>query len=299
MAEIGCATGSAPVGPRNLPFVTCRGGYAYHRPMEREAYIEVGGRRQRYLEAGSGWPLILLHAFPLNADLWRPQLERVPRGWRFLAPDVRGFGPGVPASISSTMAEMAADVEGFLDAMEIDKAVIGGLSMGGYVTMALYAAAPSRFTGMVLANTRAGADSDEARAARDKMMTLVKREGPPAVADQMMPKLLGATSQRARPQLETLVRRLIESNTAAGIAAAMQAIRDRPDSFATLERSAVPGLVITGEEDAIIPVSESEAMARALPRSQLVVLPAAGHLSNIEVPDDFSEALGNFLRANL
>jgi pimeloyl-ACP methyl ester carboxylesterase len=267
--------------------------------MEREAYVEVNGRRQRYLEAGSGWPLILLHAFPLNADLWRPQLERVPRGWRFLAPDVRGFGPGVPASISATMAEMAADVEAFLDAMEIDKAVIGGLSMGGYVTMALYAAAPSRFTGMVLANTRAGADSAEARAARDKMLALVAREGPSAVADQMIPKLLGATSQRARPQLETLVRRLIESNTAAGVGAAIQAIRDRGDSFAALERSAVPGLVITGEEDAIIPVSESEAMARALQRSQLVVLPAAGHLSNLEVPEDFSEALETFLRANL
>ena len=266
--------------------------------MERELYVEVGTRRQRYLEAGSGWPLVLLHAFPLTADLWRPQLERAPRGWRLLAPDLRGFGHRVPP-MSASMDEMAADVEAFLDAMEIEKAVIGGLSMGGYVTMALYRRAPARFTGMLLANTRSGQDSEEGRAARDAMIALVHAEGPPAVADQMLPKLLGATSLRARPQLAMLVRRLIEGNSPDGIAAAIAGLRDRPDSTATLQQVSVPAIVITGEEDAIIPVSESEAMAAALTRSQLVILPAAGHLSNLEVPDDFSEALGTFLQANL
>jgi pimeloyl-ACP methyl ester carboxylesterase len=266
--------------------------------VERESFVEVGGRRQRYLESGSGWPLVLLHAFPLNADLWRPQLERRLRGWRFLAPDLRGFGRPAPAA-PFTIDDMASDVVSFLDALEIEKAVIGGLSMGGYVTMAMYRAAPERFTGMVLANTRAGADSPDGRAARDKMVQLVRQQGPAAVADQMLPKLLGETSRTARPALEPLVRRLIESNSAEGIEGAIAAIRDRPDSMITLERSAVPVLVITGEEDAIIPVSESEAIARAVPRAQLVVLTAAGHLSSLEVPDDFSEALGNFLRANL
>ena len=267
--------------------------------MEREGYVEVDGRRQRYLEAGSGWPLILLHAFPLTADLWRPQLERVPRGWRFLAPDLRGFGPAGAISPPASVDDMAAGVSGFLDALEIEKAVIGGLSMGGYVTMALYRKAPERFTAMVLANTRAGADSPEGRSGRDRMAQLVNGQGPSAVADEMLPKLLGATTRRARPHLERLVRGLIESNSAAGIAGALTALRDRPDSMATLERSAVPALVVTAEEDAIIPVSESEAMARAIPRPQLVVLSAAGHLSSLEVPDDFSETLSNFLQANL
>ena len=266
--------------------------------MERELYVEVGSRRQRYLEAGSGWPIVLLHAFPLNADLWRPQLERVARGWRFLAPDLRGFGRGVQDE-SLSIDDLAAGVGAFMDALEIDKAVIGGLSMGGYVTMALYRAAPDRFTAMVLANTKAGVDTPEGRAARDTMADLARRAGPSAIADQMLPKLLGTTTRRARPALEPIVRRLIESNTGEGIAAVVQAIRDRPDSTATLERSAVPALVIASEEDAIIPVHESEAIARAVPRSQLVVLAAAGHLSSLEVPDDFSEALGNFLRANL
>jgi 3-oxoadipate enol-lactonase len=267
--------------------------------MQKEAYIEVAGRRLRYLQAGSGWPLILLHAFPLSADLWRPQLERATEGWRFLAPDLRGFGRGSPPPASMSIDDMAADVVGFMDALEIDEAVIGGLSMGGYVTMSLYRLAPERFTGMVLANTKATADTPDGRASRDAMAALVRREGPSAVADQMLPKLLGHTSRSARPYLESLVRRLIEGNTAEGIEAAIHAIKDRPDSMSTLEHSAVPALVITGEEDAIIPLTESETMHLAMPRSQLVVLPAAGHLSSLEVADDFSEALGNFLRANL
>jgi pimeloyl-ACP methyl ester carboxylesterase len=284
----------------NTPFVPGAHGYAYDRQrMEREAYVELRGRRQRYLEAGSGWPVVLLHAFPLNADVWRPQLERVPRGWRFLAPDLRGFGKGMLPSSSFSIADIADDVGAFLDVLEIENAVIGGLSMGGYVLMQLYRTAPERFTAMVLANTKASPDTPEGRAAREQMAALVRREGLKAVADQMLPNLLGATSHRARPQLEPLVRRLIESNTTEGIEAAIHAIKDRPDSLPTLARSAVPALVITGEEDAIIPVSESEAMQRTMPRALMTVLPSAGHLSGLEVPDDFAEALGNFLRSNL
>jgi 3-oxoadipate enol-lactonase len=267
--------------------------------MERESYVEVEGRRQRYLEAGSGWPLVLLHAFPLNADMWRPQLERVPEGWRFLAPDLRGFGRDARPPDSASMDEMAAGVAAFLDALEIDRAVIGGLSMGGYVTMALYRAAPGRFTGMVLASTRASADAPEARAARDEMIALVRSRGTAAVADKMLPKLLGRTTRQARPHLEPLVRRMIESNGADGVAAAIAGLRDRPDSLATLERSAVPALVVAGDEDEIVPVAESERIQRAIPRAHLVVLRTAGHLASLEVPDDFSEALGTFLRSNL
>src|SRR6187402_1146662 len=107
--------------------------------MVRESRADVDGRTIRYLEAGSGWPVVLIHAFPLNADMWRPQLERVPEGWRFIAPDLRGFGPDaqVPAGTQhTTLDEMAADVAALLDDLEIDPAVIGGLSMGGYVTFA-------------------------------------------------------------------------------------------------------------------------------------------------------------------
>lgn len=266
--------------------------------MVREQSVTVGGRTVRYLEAGGGWPVVLLHAFPLSADMWQPQLERVPDGWRFLAPDLRGFGPAA-TDAAATLADMASDVGGWLDRLHIDNAVIGGLSMGGYVTLALFRLAPERFDALILANTKATADTAEGRAARDRMSALVRTGGAAAVADQMIPKLLGATTQATRPDLASQVRRLIEANGAAGLDGAIHAMRDRADATDLLPRLGRPALVLAGEEDELIPVAEADRMARQLSRSQLVVLPQSGHLANLETPLVFSDALANFLHANL
>jgi pimeloyl-ACP methyl ester carboxylesterase len=135
--------------------------------------VTVGGRSVRYLENGAGWPVVLVHAFPLNAEMWRPQLRHVPAGFRFIAPDLRRFGEsgGDPGDLP-TMDDYAADIAGLLDALEIERAVIGGLSMGGYVTFALFRAAPERFAGMVLADTRSQADTPAARDGRRTMTEL-------------------------------------------------------------------------------------------------------------------------------
>jgi pimeloyl-ACP methyl ester carboxylesterase len=123
------------------------------RVMVEEHFATIGGHRVRYLETGSGWPVLLLHAFPMNADLWRPQLERAPEGWRLIAPDV------MARAGTKSIDEMAADVLRLADHLEVERAVIGGISMGGYVTFAMFRQAPERFTGMLLANTRAAADT--------------------------------------------------------------------------------------------------------------------------------------------
>src|SRR5437762_7374410 len=120
--------------------------------MIRESHVRVSGRDVRFLEAGAGWPVLLIHAFPVNADMWRPQLERVPEGWRFIAPDVRGFGPEPVPSGSWSLDDVAAEFAAFLDHLRLDRAVIGGLSMGGYVAMALLRRSPERFDGMILAD---------------------------------------------------------------------------------------------------------------------------------------------------
>jgi pimeloyl-ACP methyl ester carboxylesterase len=247
----------------------------------------LAGRDVRYLEAGSGRPLVLLHAFPLSAEQWVPQLCRVPPGFRVIAPDLRGFqgtGPAVQAAdvTGVTMDDYAADVLALMTHLDIERAVIGGVSMGGYVALALFQAAPARVAGLILANTRAGADSAEGRAARDRMAALAAREGPAGVAREMVPKLLGATTLREQPDLADVVSALIEMNSAEAIIAAILAMKARPDRTSLLASIACPTTIITGDEDVLVPPAEAETMHRAIPGSELITLPRVGHLSNLE-----------------
>ena len=252
-----------------------------------------------WLEAGAGWPVVLLHAFPLNADMWRPQLERVPDGWRFLAPDFRGFGgsrtDGPPEDGSQGIDRYAADVLAFMDALTIESAMIAGLSMGGYVALAMHRQAPLRFAGLVLADTRATADTVEGRAGRVRMRELLAREGPAAVADQMLPKLLSAGADAA---LVAHVRDLITRAEPAGVDAAIAAMMSRPDSTPYLPQIGCATLIVAGDRDEITPVADADAMQRAIPLSMLTVIPGAGHLSNLEQPELFSRGLADFLRAH-
>jgi pimeloyl-ACP methyl ester carboxylesterase len=265
--------------------------------MMRERMLETGRGRIRCLDAGAGWPVLLIHAFPLSAEMWRPVLDRVPDGWRFIAPDTRGFGEtplgGAPLL---SIADYAADAEAVLNALEIESAVVGGLSMGGYVALALHRRSPELVTGLVLADTKAEADTPEGREGRRAMSELVRSKGMEALADTLLPKLLGEAARGDLP-LVRLVRRMIVGNTVEGTDRAIQAMLGRPDSTPDLPHLSVPVLVVVGEEDQLTPVSHSEAMQRGTQRSQLVVLPGAGHLSSVEAPEAFSIALANFLRS--
>jgi 3-oxoadipate enol-lactonase len=257
-----------------------------------EHMVSVGGRRVRYLEEGAGEPLLLLHAFPLSARMWRPQLAAVPEGWRFIAPDLAGFGQSARRAGTPSMDGFAADALALLDALGVGRVSVAGLSMGGYVAFGLLRAARERVRAIVLADTRAEADSDEARGNREKMLAALDEEGPTGVADAMIPKLL---SPDADDELSAHVRRMIEANEAGGIRDAILALRDRPDSRPVLEGLDRPALVIAGDADQVTPVALHEAMHQALPQSSLVVLPGAGHLSNLERPSQFNTALAGFL----
>jgi len=253
-------------------------------------------RSLRYFESGGGRPVLLLHAFPLSADQWLPQLHRVPIGFRFVAPDLRGFrGMGAafedPGLGSLSIDDYAQDVLALATHLELDRFVVCGLSMGGYVAFALHTLAPGRVAGLILSNTRAGADTAEGRAGRDRMTALAREEGPEAVAREMVPRLLGETTRRDQPDLVDAVRRLIVVNSVDGIVSALGALKTRPDSKDRLGAIACPALIVTGDEDAIIPVSESEAMQRGIANASLVVLPKVGHLSNLEDPVRWSRAV--------
>ena len=262
--------------------------------------VTVGGRSIHYLESGAGWPVVLIHGFPLNAEMWQPQLRRVPKGFRFIAPDLRSFGESdVDAASLPTMGDYAADVIGLLDALEVERCVIGGLSMGGYVTFALFRAAPERFSGMLLADTRSQADTPAGRESRQAMAQVVRTEGVRAIADQMIPKLLGETTRRENPDIATLVRQVIEANPPSAIEGALNALMTRPDSTPDLGRIACPTLIVVGGEDTLTPPADSQALHEAISRSHYAVVPAVGHLSNLEDSEGFSRTLEDFLKSSI
>lgn len=238
--------------------------------------------------------VVLVHAFPLSAEFWDAQRSALPDGWRLFTPDLPGFGGSTEPPAMSVEA-MAASVLSGMDARGIERAVIGGLSMGGYVTFAMWRLAPERFAGLVLADTRATADNDQQKEGRRTMMTTARERGASAVADEMLPKVLGATTKRERPELAERTRRMIEGNRPDAIAGAAEAMLRRPDSTPLLRDIRVPTLIVCGEEDTTTPPSDSEAMHRAIAGSRLVLLPGAGHLSSLETPEPFNAALGHFL----
>ncbi len=263
-------------------------------------YRHIGARTIAYLDSAPGAAdrraLVLLHAFPLGAGMWEPQMRSVPEGWRLITPDLRGFGGTTdPDSSSPSIDDYAQDVIDLLSEMGVTRAVIGGCSMGGYATFAVVRKAPDLVEGLVLADTRAGADSPEGRANRRTMLALVDREGPSGVAREMMNGLVGATTREADPTVESTVRRFIKQQSPHAIRGAIVRMMDRPDSTPLLGVLTMPALVVVGEEDTLTPVEESRKMVEAMPAATLDIIPKAGHLSNLEQPERFNAALAAFL----
>jgi 3-oxoadipate enol-lactonase len=221
--------------------------------------------------------------------MWQSILGAVPDGWRALAPDMR-WQPGV------TMSDLAGDVIDLLDHLGVVQAAVVGCSMGGYVLFEIVKSAPRYVSAVGLVSTRPGADNEEGRKNRQKMIEQVDREGVEAIANQMVPKLLGATTQRDRPDLTKQIRSLILGNTPERIKAAVTAMMERGDSTPLLAKIDVPALIIHGAEDTLIPPSEAEGMHRAIRNSQLELIPSSGHLPNLEQPVAFDGMLWPFLK---
>lgn len=251
-----------------------------------------------YDEAGSGTPLLLVHGWPHDRTLWAGQLGGLATHARVLAPDLRGCG-GSTIRPPYTMDQYADDLIAFLAALGIARAVVCGLSMGGYVAFAMLRRNPERIRGLILADTRATADSDEARANRSKLVALIEQEGMAALAERQLQPMLGRTTLERQPHLVDTVRRMMSSTPAEGAIGALRAMAERPDSTPMLAAIDVPTLVTGGAEDAITPPEVLREMAARIPRSRVEILEQAGHVCPLERPAAFNHVVTEYLGALL
>lgn len=243
-------------------------------------------------DVGAGPPLVLLHAFPLDARMWAPQRIAFDATHRVVTPDFAGFGRARSMSPRSSIDEHADDVAALLDELGIPTATVLGLSMGGYVALAFARRHPGRLDGLILADTRTTGDSADAKAGRDRAIAQVEAEGVSALVDGLMPKLL---SDHARDHVRNRVRQIASTQAPEGVIGALRAMRDRGDETDTLRTIAVPTLVLVGADDVLTPPADSKAMSESTSRATLVVLPDTGHLSNLESENAFDVAVLEWL----
>jgi len=256
----------------------------------------INGLNLAYTDQGQGQPVVFLHAFPQSRAMWAPQAEALSKTHRVVTLDFRGFGESDAPLWHYTLEQFADDVKGLLDHLSIQQAVLVGLSMGGYTLFAFYRKYADRVKGLVLADTRAQPDTEEGRAGRFTMAQTAYAKGASAIADIMLPKLLSPVALQTKPDLVGQVREAIEQTQISGIAGALMAMAERPDSVPLLTQIACPTLVITGELDGPTPPADGKLMAERIPGARLEIIPQAGHLSNLEQPEAFNGALQSFLK---
>ncbi len=247
-----------------------------------------------YDDIGQGIPVVFVHGFPHNRSLWAPQAHGLVDRARCISPDLRGFGESSVAPPYS-MDQYADDVVSLMDVLRVERAVVVGLSMGGYVAMAMWRRHKARVRALALVDTRAGADSAEGRQKRDDMIALAQERGSSAVADAMIGNMVGQGTHSRAPEVVESVHNMLSSAPVAGVIGALGALKERPDASATLTTVDVPTLIVVGDEDTITPIVESQAMHQMIRGSLLETIGGAGHLSNLERPAAFNHVLSEFL----
>lgn len=249
-------------------------------------------------ESGSGPPLLLIHGYPLNRHLWQSQLTGLADTVRVIAPDLRGHGDSETGNQSHTMEQLAQDCFDFITAVRIQQQlVICGLSMGGYVAMAMLRLHPERIAAVIFTATRPAADTLEARANRQKSIQLVQEQGTAPIISSMLPRLLSPETNSNRPDLASQAHEVMISIKTSTVIKDLEGLMTRPDSTLDLASLVKPVLIIHGADDQIVPVAEAQALQQTISGAQLVILPAAGHLPNLEQPALFNHAVRTFLKS--
>jgi YbgC/YbaW family acyl-CoA thioester hydrolase len=256
--------------------------------------VTVNGVNLVFDDQGDGRSILFIHGYPLDRTIWRDQVRGL-KGWRRIAPDLRGLGESDAPDLGYSMATYAADLSALLEALDVRQVVLCGLSMGGYVAFEMLRTHRDRVSALVLLSTRAESDSVEARKARDLAAAQAREHGAGAIAESMLPRLLAPGSYQ-NEALVGAVRSMMANAPVPGIAGALSAMRERMDSTSLLPSlRGLPTLILAGESDQLIPLSDAARMHDAIPSSALRVIPNAGHLASMEQPSLTTQVLQEFL----
>ncbi|UJB44701.1 alpha/beta fold hydrolase [Streptomyces sp. A1-5] len=260
------------------------------------ASVQCGEITVAYEDEGSGAPLVLIHGHPFDRSMWRPQTAHFSRaGMRVIAPDLRGYGGSSVVPGKTLLETFARDVAALLDHLGIERCVLGGLSMGGQIVMECYRQFPERIRGLLLADTFAAADTAEGRAVRLRTAERLLAEGMDGYAHEVLPKMIAPANVTALPTVAEHVLGMMRNASPEGAAAALRGRAERRDYTGLLPRITVPTLVVVGTEDEFTPVADARAIHQATPGSHLTVIQGAGHMPNLERPEEFNAALTEFL----
>jgi pimeloyl-ACP methyl ester carboxylesterase len=260
--------------------------------------VAVRGIHLEVEDHGTGVPVVLLHGFPLSSAMWDPLRPALAEVARVVTPDLRGFGGSDKPAAGYGMTELADDVAALAGALGLERLVLGGHSMGGYVALRVAAALGDRLAGLILVDTRADADSEEAAARRTAALAAIDRDGGVRYLDGFVPNLLSPATRERAPRLLAELRAIAAAVPDHVLAGCQRAMLERPDSRELLPRLDLPVLVVVGEDDTITPPDVARATAAALPRATLAMIPGAGHTPTVERPIPTAEAIVGFLRRN-
>jgi 3-oxoadipate enol-lactonase len=256
--------------------------------------INIGGADLEYADRGSGPSVLFLHAFPLSLRMWDEQ-ESLASRYRIVRFDARGFGLSDVGDAMLTMARIADDAAVLVDRLRLGPVILVGCSMGGYAALSFAQKHPSLLRGLVLVDTRAAADTREARKGRGDLAAKVMKEGAKAALDAFLPRLVGETTRASRADVIAKVKDMILHTSPQGISDGLHGLATRQDSTPLLREISAPTLVICGEEDGITPRPDAEILQRGIKDAELVMIPKCGHLPSMEAPVAFNEALSAFL----
>ncbi|MCI0351503.1 MAG: alpha/beta hydrolase [Acidobacteriales bacterium] len=257
--------------------------------------LTSGDAKIYYLVEGQGPPLVLLHPFPANHKFWRLAAPALTARYQLIMPDFRGHGASESGQGPATMEKHAADLLRVCEAAGVQRATFMGVSIGGYMLFEFWRRYRERVQALILCDTRAQADTPEGRATRLKSADDVLKRGPDAFLDEMVQKLLGATTKAQRPDLVASARQMMGEMTPAGIAAVQRGMAERPDSTLTLKTITVPTLIMVGEEDTLTPVADAELMRQHIKNSRLETVPRAGHYAPFEQHEFSVKVVRRFL----